>query len=1152
MTEGEPVSGELTWVVADDGRQRPGLALPAPLIPLRLAVPWYGNPATGAMGPVETALPARLVRAMLDSPALPPAVAGRVREEMGRRWPGSLMPTPKPIAALKMLREPLQPHLLLFAGELPFDPISVVPPGRTRPPPSTGSYRAALARLSWRYGPVSIPSGLHRQPDRVVQHGGVLYQVIRDAEAEDQAAERARRLGLAQINHYHSLSQAHPHASDLTLMDPDPAAWIEFMLGDVPQLRAEGWLVDVADDFPLRLIEPDGGLSFEIQERSGIDWFDLDLGVMVEGERVSLIPALLEFIASSGAVWVAGSDGQPEEGGLPLLLPLPDGRLLAVSLPQLQPILAPLLELFTGAEIDEAAGLLRLSRRNAGDLALLEAAGAESGIAWAGGEAIRALGRQLREHGGIPPCPVPAGFQATLRAYQAHGLAWLQFLRRAGLGGVLADDMGLGKTVQALAHLAVEQAEGRLDRPALVVCPTSLVPNWQAEATRFAPSLRTLVLHGPDRSDRFAIIGGHDLVITTYPLLARDHAVLTVQDWHVVILDEAQTIKNPLANTSKLARTLRAHQRLCLSGTPLENHLGKLWSLFDFLLPGFLGDRKQFGWRYRGPIEKAGNIERQTLLAQRIAPFLLRRTKEQVASDLPPKTEINETVEMGDGQHAIYEGIRLAMHAKVRAAIARRGLAGSGIVILDALLKLRQACCDPRLLKLATAKAAKAKSAKLERLLEMLPQMLEEGCSVRAIGACRRRLNARERTIMVATPVATIRQCVVLAGGLATRLGAVAAETPKPVLEVGGRPFVAWLMRELIRFGVDEFVFLTGHLRDAVERSVRTAAATLPKPVSITFSCEPQRAGTGGALWHAGQHLHERFLLCNGDTLFDCNIAALLADAAADGDALQVRIVTHMVADASRYGTVNMRGDGVCGFDERPDPAEPATAGVISAGLYAVNRRVLDRLSPDCSLERDLLRPLAQAGLLRATLLTGWFIDIGIPADLAHARREMVTRLRRPALFVSRDVLLHCVSRSGEWYWREGIREEIARATALGWHVFACAAAAGSERRLDGMGTLQPKPGWAADTLRCGGGTLDDERAGMPLTAALTELTAAWDLDVENCTFIGCDAEELASARAAGFGQERSTIASPSETTAVVRRCLNMAHANHLGRQPAS
>jgi superfamily II DNA or RNA helicase len=559
-----------------------------------------------------------------------------------------------------------------------------------------------------------------------VQHGGVLFQLVRDARAEDQATDRVRQLGLAPLNHTHFLPQAHPHFADLMLMDPDPGAWIEFMLSDVPQLRAEGWLIDIADTFPVRLVEPEGGISFEIQERSGIDWFDLDLGVMLDGKRVSLVPALLDYIAGGPGSKTHLAE-QPVDGSLPLLLPLPDGRLLAVPLAQLQPILAPLLELFAGAEIDDAAGLLRLSRRNAGDLALIEAVSSQSGIAWTGGDSIRALGRQLREHGGIPPCKLPANFRATLRGYQEQGLAWLQFLRTAGLGGVLADDMGLGKTVQALAHLAVEQAEGRLDRPALLICPTSLVPNWLSEAARFAPSLSTLVLHGPDRSDRFASIVRHDLVITTYPLLARDHAVLTAQDWHVVILDEAQTIKNPLATTSKLARTLRARQRLCLSGTPLENHLGELWSLFDFLLPGFLGDSKQFGWRYRGPIEKGGNAERQMLLAQRITPFLLRRTKEQVAADLPPKTEITETIEMAESQRAIYEGIRLAMHAKVRAAVAKRGIAGSGIIILDALLKLRQACCDPRLLKLAAAKASKARSAKLDRLLEMLPQMLEEG-----------------------------------------------------------------------------------------------------------------------------------------------------------------------------------------------------------------------------------------------------------------------------------------------------------------------------------------------------------------------------------------------------------------------------------------
>jgi len=303
----------------------------------------------------------------------------------------------------------------------------------------------------------------------------------------------------------------------------------------------------------------------------------------------------------------------------------------------------------------------------------------------------------------------------------------LQFLRDACLGGVLADDMGLGKTMQTLAHVAIEKAEGRLDRPVLIVCPTSLVPNWMAEAARFTPNLRTLALHGPGRQKLFEYIATHDVVISTYPLLTRDAPVLTAQEWHVVVLDEAQTIKNPEAVTTKLAAGLTARQRLCLSGTPLQNHLGELWSLFDFLAPGFLGSRKTFRARWQLPIEKNGDDVRRRTLARRLRPFLLRRTKEAVASDLPPKTDIMEQVEMEAGQRAIYDSVRMAMHSKVRQAIAARGLTRSGIIVLDALLKMRQACCDPRLLKLASVKTAKAGSAKLDRLMEMLPMLLEDG-----------------------------------------------------------------------------------------------------------------------------------------------------------------------------------------------------------------------------------------------------------------------------------------------------------------------------------------------------------------------------------------------------------------------------------------
>ncbi len=460
LTEGSPVHGELEWRLSDDGSQRPVLVLPGPLIVLRLAAPWYVDPATGAMGPVETELLARLVQAMLAGPALPSNIAGRVRDEMGRRWPAQGLPAPKQLAPPQLLQEALQPHLLLLAGELPFDPTVITASSRYRTQPSTGPHHVALARLSWRYGPISLPAGAHFQPERTVQHGGLLFRLIRDRAAEEQAMGTALQLGLGRISHYHILPDAHPHAGDMAMIDPDPAAWLEFVLGDVPRLREAGWLVDIADDFPLRLVEPSGDISFEITERSGIDWFDLDLGVMLDGQRINLVPALLDFIANAGMEAMASLGAESDDRALPLLLPLPDGRLLNVPLDQLRSILAPLLELFTGAEIDQQTGTLRLSRRNAADLALLEAASAEGGIGWAGGDAIRALGRQLREHGGIPPCPVPSGFGAVLRSYQEHGLAWLQFLRAAGLGGVLADDMGLGKTVQALAHLAVEQAQG--------------------------------------------------------------------------------------------------------------------------------------------------------------------------------------------------------------------------------------------------------------------------------------------------------------------------------------------------------------------------------------------------------------------------------------------------------------------------------------------------------------------------------------------------------------------------------------------------------------------------------------------------------------------------------------------------------------------
>ncbi len=357
----------------------------------------------------------------------------------------------------------------------------------------------------------------------------------------------------------------------------------------------------------------------------------------------------------------------------------------------------------------------------------MEAASQALNMRWFGGNHIRKIGSRLKEMDTIKNVTPPDTFKGTLRPYQQDGLNWLQFLREFGLAGILADDMGLGKTVQVLAHITTEKAGNRLLKPILVIAPTSLMVNWRIEAEKFAPDLKVLTLHGTNRKSHFKDISKYDLVLTTYPLLTRDKDNLIKEKFHSIILDEAQTIKNSRAKITQIANQLTADYRLCMTGTPLENHLGELWSLFNFLLPGYLGSSDQFRTLFRTPIEKNGNQERAEFLAKRVKPFMLRRTKKEVVTELPPKTEIIRRVELEGGQRDLYETIRISMHEKVRQEIATRGVEKSHIIVLDALLKLRQVCCDPTLLKTVEAAKKVEISAKLDELMDFLPQMIKEG-----------------------------------------------------------------------------------------------------------------------------------------------------------------------------------------------------------------------------------------------------------------------------------------------------------------------------------------------------------------------------------------------------------------------------------------
>ncbi|WP_460107506.1 DEAD/DEAH box helicase [Pseudomonas sp. H1_F01] len=505
----------------------------------------------------------------------------------------------------------------------------------------------------------------------------------------------------------------------------DDHAWLAFMDKGLPRLRAANWQIDIEAGFHFDL-QPVEQLYADIEESPGREWFDLQLGIVVDGKRHSLLPILLHLLRSSPEMM--DPDNLDRRGDEELmLLDLNGGKFGAgpgvkVALPygRVKPLMATLGELYMKEHRGDS---IRLNAFDAARLNVLESVP----LTWQGGERLRTFAKRLHEstHAHVP---APMGLKATLRPYQLEGFNWMQTLRELEVGGILGDDMGLGKTLQTLAHLLCEKQAGRLDVPALAVMPTSLIPNWLDEAARFTPQLNVVALHGAARQKDFASLAQYDLILTTYALLPRDLEALKPQAWSVLILDEAQNIKNPTSKAAQAARELNARQRLCLSGTPLENHLGELWSLFHFLLPGWLGDNKSFNRDYRTPIEKHGNSERMHHLTARIKPFLLRRKKEQVATELPPKTEIVHWVDLSDGQRDVYEAVRVAMDRKVRDEIARSGVARSQIIILDALLKLRQVCCDLRLLNtVQTAKALRSGSGKLISLMEMLEELLSEG-----------------------------------------------------------------------------------------------------------------------------------------------------------------------------------------------------------------------------------------------------------------------------------------------------------------------------------------------------------------------------------------------------------------------------------------
>jgi superfamily II DNA or RNA helicase len=508
----------------------------------------------------------------------------------------------------------------------------------------------------------------------------------RDLEAEAHALARVREAGLGRDPDDDAEDDGLGRATE----DRAVHLWQE----GLPALLRETdprVKVVVAESLARVRVGPPVGVHVEVGVASG--WLETELDFRAGALKVEM-NALRAALSARGR-WVALSDGTLARIGDEV-----------------------------SALVDESSGLFDDSGR--GRLAPHQLGRLERWIERFGGHADEGVSRlrgRLRSLAVRAEPDLPVQLEATLRPYQLAGVAWLQFLRELGAGGVLADDMGLGKTLMTLAFLA-RWKEDAGAAPSLVVCPTSVVGNWVSEAQRFTPGLRVLVLHGGSRAAKIGQISDFDLVVTTYAVLRRDIARLAAMRFRCAVLDEAQNVKSATTATARAAQHLVSDMRLALSGTPIENRLAELRAIMSFVNPGMLGTSAEFDERFERPITNDPRGVAAEELRALIRPFVLRRTKADVLLDLPPKTEVERSCVLGLRQKRLYDALALTLREAVRRDIDKRGLARSRLSVLTAILRLRQMACDPRLVDPTVAAADSAKRAVF---LEVVRELVAEG-----------------------------------------------------------------------------------------------------------------------------------------------------------------------------------------------------------------------------------------------------------------------------------------------------------------------------------------------------------------------------------------------------------------------------------------
>ncbi|MEZ5496092.1 MAG: DEAD/DEAH box helicase [Gammaproteobacteria bacterium] len=481
-------------------------------------------------------------------------------------------------------------------------------------------------------------------------------------------------------------------------------------------LKHEGWQIEIHKSFKLKQVKANNWYANVTSQDKQSNWFDLELGVMIDGQQVNILPFLVKAIKTGKFDINDHSD---------LSIKLEDGTNIGIQHHAVRQILSTLTELYDEKSLNKN-NRLQFSSNQIIRLSQVQKSleqNSETPLQWSDEFDFSSKSENLSKINQLQDINPPENLKASLRHYQLNGISWLQFLRENELGGILADDMGLGKTIQVLAHLLHEKNHKRLKKPCLIIVPTSLLSNWQDEINKFTPQLNTITLSGTNRHKFLKNIEQYDIVITSYGTFNRDVKKLKEYNFYYLILDEAQTIKNSKTQIAKAVSAISSDHRLCLTGTPIENHLGELWSLFNFLMPGFLGSLKQFETIYKIPIEKQSDTDRQADLRKRVEVFMLRRTKQQVAKELPAKTEIIQMISLLEEQTNLYESVRLSMSDAIRKAVNQSNNSNK-LLISNALLRLRQICCHPKLLNIDNITN---ESAKLRWLETVLPNMIEEG-----------------------------------------------------------------------------------------------------------------------------------------------------------------------------------------------------------------------------------------------------------------------------------------------------------------------------------------------------------------------------------------------------------------------------------------